>query len=367
MKKGRRSVGIDGFAGTGGGGCSVSQAAESGRISGSAFRQVIGFIRSDAGNYTLESALIYPTLIVALVSIVFMSLFFYEQANLYYTAATAAERTAFVWDNTHKDWLTGNVAPNENDGLYWRTGGDGLSGMFSFGSGFGTQKVELPAAGSENGGGPQGKLLQAAHELPGDLEGELTYHHGLIDREVTVRLGRTGLLPFFASRWSGSHMDAEVRSLVTEPVELIRNVDFVRTFVVRVKDLITMSKAADTVPRQEPEPQRKLVFARAEEAAEYVRGVTGGVKIWVKAPSGDRQLDSLDADGLMHEVKLGYQSKAKDIKSQVDKDLELMRQGSEVKGVVWHFFRKEKDGKIGPSKPLREYLEKQGIIVVIHQ
>ncbi|GAA3404583.1 TadE/TadG family type IV pilus assembly protein [Paenibacillus hodogayensis] len=325
------------------------------------------FVRSERGSYTLESALIYPTILLALVSIVFMSLFLYEKSVLYYTASMTAERAAYSWDNTRKDWTTGNVAPGQYDGLYWRTGSDGIGGMFAFGSALGLQKVLLPADGSSGGQGPKAKLTRAAEGLPADVTGELTYRHGLIDREVTARLGRRGLLPFLASQWDSSYMQAQVKSIVTEPVELIRNVDFVRTFVVRVKDLITVSKAGETVPREPPPEQKKLVFARAEEAAVYVRGITGGVKKWVSAPSGDRQLDSLDADGLMHEVKLGYTSKAKDIQSQVDKDLELMRQSSEVKGVVWHFFRKEKDGKIGPSKPLRDYLEQRGIIVVIHQ
>ncbi|MDF2663940.1 MAG: hypothetical protein K0Q94_6731, partial [Paenibacillus sp.] len=220
---------------------------------------------------------------------------------------------------------------------------------------------------SERGDGPEAKLLKAANELSDKLDGELTYRHGLIDREVTVRLGQIGILPFLSEQWAGTRMGAEVRSVVTEPVELIRNVDFVRTFVVRIKDLIAKPAAEQVVTAEQPKHQ-KLVFGRAEEAAEYVRGVTGGSKVTVSTPNDrQRQLDALDADGLMHEVKLGYTSKSKDIESQIVKDVELMRQSTQVKGVVWHFFRKEKDGKIGPSKPLRTYLEKQGIIVVIHQ
>lgn len=328
------------------------------------------FLRSNAGSYTLESSLIYPTIILALVSIVFLSLFVYEKASLYQVAATTAERASFTWDNSRKDWVTGNVMPGQHDGLYWRTGNDGISGMFSFGTDFGLRKVQLPASDGTapiNDSGPDGKLLRAAMQLPDDLDGELTYRHGLIDREVNVKLGQTGLLPFLAGKWIGSRMETDVSSYVTDPVELIRNVDFVRTFVVRIKDLVTKPEAEQTV-QTEPTQQKKLVFARAEEAAVYLRGVTGGVKDIIETPNGTkRQLDVLDADGLMHEVKLGYTSKDKDIEAQIAKDLQLMKQGTKVKGVVWHFFRKEKDGKIGPSKPLRQYLEKQGIIVVIHQ
>lgn len=329
--------------------------------------------RSEAGRFTLEAGLIYPTVLAALVSIVFFSAFVYKHASLYHEAATIAERSAYTWDNSGKDWVTGSVLPGRHDGLYWRTGKDGLSGMLSFGTGFGVQRVSLPlareSASSGYGDGPAGKLLKAAGELPDDVDGELAYRHGLLQREITVRLGQAGALPFLAEQWIDARMGAEVRAYVTEPAELIRNVDFVRTFVVRVKDMLTKPEAEQALPSEASGQQRqRLVFARAEEAAEYVRGVTGGSKITVSTPGGrKRQLDALDADGLMHEVKLGYTSKSKDNEAQIVKDVELMKQSEQVKGVVWHFFRKEKDGKIGPSKPLRRYLEEQGIIVVIHQ
>lgn len=332
-------------------------------------RMLSRFIRSDSGSFTLETSLVYPTILMIIISIIFFSLFMYQKVSLYHTAAMAAERSAFSWDNSGKDWETGIVAPQRNDGLYWRTGSDGISGMFAFGANGGIRKVELPVRSADEAGGglPERKLNKAADGLPAHVRGTITYRHGIIDREVTARLGQHGVLPFLANKWTRSWMETEVSSIVTEPVELIRNVDFVRTFVVRVKDMISKPKAEQTVPMPAENVTKKLAFGRAEEAAEYIRSITGGVKITVTSPSGRRQLDALDADGLVHEVKLGYTSKSKDIEAQIAKDLELMRSGSQVKGVVWHFFRKEKDGKIGPSKPLRQELEKRGILVVIHQ
>jgi hypothetical protein len=334
-----------------------------------ALRVANRFIRSDSGSFTLETSLVYPTVLLIVFSIVFFSLFLYQKVSLYHTAAAAAERSAYSWDNSGKDWETGNVAPQRNDGLYWRTGSDGISGMFAFGASGGVRRIELPAGSADEAGAglPERKLYKAAEELPQQVKGTITYRHGIVDREVTARLGQSGVLPFLASKWTRSWMETEISSVVTEPVELIRNVDFVRTFVVRVKDMISKPKAEQTVPAPTENVTKKLAFGRAEEAAEYIRSITGGVKITVSPPSGRRQLDALDADGLVHEVKLGYTSKSKDIESQIIKDLELMRSGSQVKGVVWHFFRKEKDGKIGPSKPLRQELEKRGILVVIHQ
>lgn len=327
---------------------------------------------SDRGSYTLEATLIYPMLFLIMISLVFVSLYMYGQASLYHTASAAAERASFNWDNSRKDWSTGYVAPGVHDGLYWRTGSDGLSGMFALGKDGGVRRIQLPA-GSEQaaGSGPEGKLLRAAGgEVEDGTGGELTYRHGLVDRVVTVRLQQTGLLPFFSSRWLSGAMGAEAKAVVTEPAELIRNVDLARTYAPRIKDWISRPKKEqdEVLPAPIRSEPTRLIFHKAEEAAVYVRSITGGRKVELRTPEEEaRMADAVDADGLMHEVKLGYIAKSSPVENQIRKDVELMKHNGQIKGVVWHFFRKEKDGKIGPSKPLRRYLEQQGIMVVIHQ
>lgn len=330
-------------------------------------------LRSEAGSVTLESSLIMPTILIIVVSVLFVSLYYYEHVILHYKASSTAERLAYVWDNSYKDAETGFVPPNRHDGLYWRTGSRDLSGLFSFGA-ENAVTISLPAYMSgaearEDAGESlqRAKLARAAELLPQSANGRLGYRHRLIDREISVTLGKAGVLPFLSALWMENHMEAQAISVATDPVDRIRTVDLVRTYFVRLKDYASKPKAAETIPAP-PRPIEKLAFARAEEAAAYLRTLVGGVKASVNTPSQkNRQLDALDADGLFHEVKLGYTSKSKDVEAQIAKDLELLRSGTVVKGAVWHFFRKAKDGKLGPSKPLRQELERHGIIVVIHQ
>lgn len=67
-----------------------------------------------------------------------------------------------------------------------------------------------------------------------------------------------------------------------------------------------------------------------------------------------------------HESKVGYASKTKFIVKQIKKDAWLLDRG-ELKGVKWHFFKSAKTGKVGASKPLREYLKKNKIPYEIHK
>ncbi|MNG35597.1 hypothetical protein D3C84_1223800 [compost metagenome] len=51
---------------------------------------------------------------------------------------------------------------------------------------------------------------------------------------------------------------------------------------------------------------------------------------------------------------------------QLPKDVELLQQDPTVKGIVWHFFKKDASGKGMPTDTFRKELERKGIVVVIH-
>ena len=80
---------------------------------------------------------------------------------------------------------------------------------------------------------------------------------------------------------------------------------------------------------------------------------------------GKRIIDQF-SEGVAHESKVGYQSLTKRIKSQIQKDAELI-ETKEIDGSTWHFFESPVTGKDGPSKPLMDELKKNDIIVEIHK
>lgn len=69
--------------------------------------------------------------------------------------------------------------------------------------------------------------------------------------------------------------------------------------------------------------------------------------------------------GVAHESKVGYQSLTAGIKRQIAKDVDLVESG-QLKSAVWHFFESPITGLKGPSKPLLQELERNGIRVIIH-
>jgi len=74
---------------------------------------------------------------------------------------------------------------------------------------------------------------------------------------------------------------------------------------------------------------------------------------------GGRFVDQF-VNGVANESKVGYTTLTKDIQMQIAKDFELLNTNTEVKKVVWNFFRSPETGKVGASKPLLEALKNAG-------
>lgn len=93
--------------------------------------------------------------------------------------------------------------------------------------------------------------------------------------------------------------------------------------------------------------------------------MVGGVsQQYFSTPMGARIVDQF-SNGIAHESKVGYVSLTKSIKNQILKDRYLV-QNDLIKGSHWHFFKSPKTGKIGPSKPLMEFMQQNGIKYTIH-
>jgi hypothetical protein len=69
--------------------------------------------------------------------------------------------------------------------------------------------------------------------------------------------------------------------------------------------------------------------------------------------------------GCHRNPKVGYASLTSRITKQVAKDIELIS-GKDIQGATWHFYTSPVTGLGGPSAPLREFLENNGISVLVH-
>ena len=109
-----------------------------------------------------------------------------------------------------------------------------------------------------------------------------------------------------------------------------------------------------------------LAFRTGAEAEGYLASSVGGESQFRFATSrGVRVVDQL-ADGVAYESKMGYHGLGGYARLQGLKDAELVKTGV-IDGAEWHFYRSANTGAIGPSAPLRVFLEQNGIkCVIVH-
>ena len=90
----------------------------------------------------------------------------------------------------------------------------------------------------------------------------------------------------------------------------------------------------------------------------------GKPQAYFRTSIGGRYVDQL-ADGIAHESKVGYTTLTNRIRTQILKDAELINTG-QIDGARWHFFTSGVTNRGGASRPLLDFLEKNGIRYTIH-
>ncbi|MEY9093375.1 TadE/TadG family type IV pilus assembly protein [Paenibacillus sp. RC84] len=322
----------------------------------------IRLFRSQSGNFTLEGTLLFPVVILITLTLIIFGMFVYNRVALQQQAGVASERAAFSWNNSRKDPATGAFTPGAGDGLYWRLTQDGILGIFGY-SGK-TSVFQVP--GTSDGSGPAGKLSRAAALLPPGVHGSMSYVNHIWERKVSAELVEPfRTRSFMPGNVIRDQVTGQGISHVVDPVELIRTVDLTRSYIPAIKNRITASKAREVLTEPAPEaiPPTSVITSEAQASA-YIRKLVSGRKTEVITPEGDkRTIDALDASGTAHLAF--YTFNEKNLKEQMRKDVLLKKEGTQVKGIVWHFF-KTKSGK-APSQAIQRELAQNGISVILHE
>jgi hypothetical protein len=86
-------------------------------------------------------------------------------------------------------------------------------------------------------------------------------------------------------------------------------------------------------------------------------------EVHISTTDGSRYIDVLTKEGLAIESKVGRVSLSKSVKRQILKDLEILRDPTTpVSKLMWEFSKSPTTGKIGPTKALYEFIQKQKVI-----
>lgn len=194
--------------------------------------------KDNEGSFTIEASLVFPMILLLIVAFILISIYIYQKVTLYYIASQAAERAAFVWDNSSRDLLTGEYL-NLNtevayDGLYWRLTDDRIldlllsnfadyrSSEVLIGSGIQTEETDEDL--------PLKKMQRVAKIIPEGISGTISYHNNLAERKITVELESPLKIPSFVGNLIGDKIKAKASATITDPVEFTRNIDFVRIY-----------------------------------------------------------------------------------------------------------------------------------------
>lgn len=108
------------------------------------------------------------------------------------------------------------------------------------------------------------------------------------------------------------------------------------------------------------------VYMTGKDGEKALAKMVGGTsQVYFKTSKGARYIDQL-SKRIAHESKVGYTSLTKRVRKQIEKDVELIGKGR-IDGAHWHFFTSGVTGKGGASKPLLDFLTKNGIKYTIHK
>lgn len=109
---------------------------------------------------------------------------------------------------------------------------------------------------------------------------------------------------------------------------------------------------------------KPAIGATGKVGEDALKLLGGDSQVYFRTSQGGRYIDQL-VNGIGHESKVGYTSLTADIRVQIAKDVELMAT-KQIRGSTWNFFTSPVTGLGGPSKPLMNMLQQNGINVIIH-
>jgi hypothetical protein len=117
-------------------------------------------------------------------------------------------------------------------------------------------------------------------------------------------------------------------------------------------------------PRLLPTAAKSGIGAASKIGEDALKALGGESQVYFRTSQGGRYVDQL-VNGIANESKVGYQSLTPTISRQIAKDVELINSG-QIQGSTWHFFQSPVTGMGGPSQPLLNALQQNGINVIIH-
>jgi hypothetical protein len=175
------------------------------------------------GSFTVEAALIFPMIFLIIAALIFLCMMLYQQVYMKAAIDYAANRGAAIWSNPLKGIDDGAV--NKKDlgkgGLYWQIYDfhkeDKKSSLKAYLKGTSTKSSYINKYNIIN---------PSSQDISVDLEDFIVYKKLEITAVSKYKMPFGGILKLFGS--DGYYtIKSEANAVLNEPVEFIRNTDFI--------------------------------------------------------------------------------------------------------------------------------------------
>ncbi|WP_422658099.1 TadE/TadG family type IV pilus assembly protein [Paenibacillus sp. EC2-1] len=189
------------------------------------------FSKNNDGNFTIEASFVLPIVLLVTALLLFLCLYVYQRSFLVQASSAASERSAFIWDNSHKDVAGGELPEGQYDPLYWRLTEDQLlSSLFRLGSDTSARTIPIPG-GTQGGELTDIKMTKGAASIPNGMEGEMKYDNKVLLRKVSTELAwPISISPLDKVMSGGTELKVRSNSNIVDPVEFIRTVELMRYY-----------------------------------------------------------------------------------------------------------------------------------------
>ncbi|HHW48862.1 MAG TPA: hypothetical protein GXX14_09630 [Clostridiaceae bacterium] len=173
-------------------------------------------VSAQKGSITVEAAIVIPVVILSIVVVIYIVLIMYQKAYMQAVADDAASRGAAAWDKSASSLETIRVEKENlgDRGLYWRI--------------YDPEKTSRQKAVEEyldRKYGRYGILRESSRWSMAELKDYIIYKKLVVTMENSYRLPIGGLLSMFGIDGYFT-IKAKSEAVVNEPVEFIRNIDF---------------------------------------------------------------------------------------------------------------------------------------------
>lgn len=317
----------------------------------------------------MESVLLFPLLFISLIGLLFLALMTYQKAEMFANVSTVAVQTAYAWGDSESDLATGQRKKAGSDGLYWKAD-QGLRVWFqSVAAGSSATAVRTGDVVGIAENVPEltsKKLMRAAEMMPQYDRLEASYEPGWFGGKIRAATAHPFSSPTFLDGLLADQVTSTADAWTIDPIEWIRGTQLLRSYLTELNLRGISSSEAERAIREYYELSPQHHFRYHRQAAPYLLQLVNGIEAEMVLQSGGKRLiDALDPSGVAHQAYVTFTTA--NLREQMAKDIELLEEGR-VRGVVWHFFKREGSiGRTGPPEHFVQELQRNGIVVVLHE